>query len=543
MRLLNAHTLELREFIGDQIPPYAILSHTWGEEGVEVTFHDIQQPDRGKEKLGFRKLEKCCAQAVKDLLNWVWIDTCCIDKSSSAELSEAINSMYSWYEKAEVCYAYLIDVPPLDPVLIEKKFRNARWFQRGWCLQELIAPRVVEFYAWDWTEVGTKRSLESLIVKITGIFPIVLRDASIGLKGCNVAERMSWAAHRKTTREEDAAYCLLGIFGINMPLLYGEGSRAFVRLQEEILKQIEDYTLFLWRSPGINNFGGLLASSPDMFPGKVKLQGSQKIPYHEIEKFAPGSRNVMFPKSTNRSLKPPMVTSRGIQLTVFTKELEGEYLGRLIWLFSFCIQKQSRSLLCIYIGSRQRRKDVNRYEEPTYYRDQARDIVAIPPDELAQFKLKELYVAIKAPSDLPPERLWFSPASFTIRCVGAFRVLSLYPKHDFSFDQEKYLVKLEDIWNDERISVLFGRDPNDASKFAVVVQANKKAGSCYVVENATRDSISDLHSKSVLENNSDRCSLTMSNGVVVRVSIKVRNSHLILDVRCLTSEVAKRHPG
>ncbi|KAK3902002.1 heterokaryon incompatibility protein-domain-containing protein [Staphylotrichum tortipilum] len=259
MRLLNTTTLKLTEFTRD-VPPYAILSHTWGDE--EVTFQEIGLPERHKKK-GFRKIRWCCQQAKRDTLEWAWVDTCCIDKTSSAELSEAINSMYNWYREAQVCYVYLEDVPDLDADLDpgldsdaddeseaalrwDDRFRPARWFTRGWCLQELIAPGAVEFYSAGWREIGTKLSLCERISKITGIPSNVLLDPDSALEGCCLAQRMSWASARKTSRVEDEAYCLLGIFGVHMPLLYGEGERAFYRLQEEIIRQTEDYSFLLW---------------------------------------------------------------------------------------------------------------------------------------------------------------------------------------------------------------------------------------------------------------------------------------------------------
>ncbi|KIN07159.1 hypothetical protein OIDMADRAFT_64423, partial [Oidiodendron maius Zn] len=218
MRLLNTTSLELVEFFGEQVPQYAILSHTWEDE--EVSFQYIQDP-ACKGLRGFTKIAACCRQAREDELDWVWIDTCCIDKLSSSELSEAINSMYRWYVNAAVCYVYLFDVSPLDPFLDERRFAAARWFTRGWCLQELIAPRELEFYANDWTELGTKLSLKANLLKITSIPVSVLMGEELPSK-CLVAERMSWASKRTTTRIEDTAYCLLGIFNVNMPLLYGE---------------------------------------------------------------------------------------------------------------------------------------------------------------------------------------------------------------------------------------------------------------------------------------------------------------------------------
>ena len=236
MRLLHTETFELKEFLGDNIPEYAILSHTWDEE--EVTFQDMSAGLAKEKKLGWRKIQFCCKQAVQDGFSWAWIDTCCIDKTSSAELSESINSMYEWYKKSRICYVYLQDCYERKP------FSKSRWWTRGWTLQELIAPSCVWFYNANWEEIGSKRSMHRQVTRITGIDEDILTGGCIF--GCNVAVRMSWAADRETTRIEDEAYCLLGLFGVNMPLLYGEGKRAFKRLQEEILKVTEDYTLFTW---------------------------------------------------------------------------------------------------------------------------------------------------------------------------------------------------------------------------------------------------------------------------------------------------------
>ena len=157
--------------------------------------------------------------------------------------------MYRWYQQAEICYAYLSDIESAErnsPFWEATNFKNSKWFTRGWTLQELIAPRSVEFYASNWDELGTKSSRRDEISKITGIDVRILDGDDPAI--CNVAERLSWAASRKTKRIEDAAYCLLGLFQVHMPLLYGEGENALIRLQEEILKTTEDYTLLARRA-------------------------------------------------------------------------------------------------------------------------------------------------------------------------------------------------------------------------------------------------------------------------------------------------------
>ncbi|EUC43529.1 hypothetical protein COCMIDRAFT_50334, partial [Bipolaris oryzae ATCC 44560] len=237
MRLINCLTLELEEFFGSNIPPYAILSHTWGND--EVTFLDLPlYTPATQARAGYQKIEFTCKQAISDNLEYAWVDTCCIDNRSSSELSEAINSMFAWYRVARRCYAYLSDV--LEEGM-DEQFRTSRWFTRCWTLQELLAPIDVIFYNCNWHRLGRRSDHSELISGITGIDVDALRGRSARnydngdpFGAHCVAKRMSWASQRDTTRTEDMTYCLLGIFNINMPLLYGEGDRAFHRLQEEI---------------------------------------------------------------------------------------------------------------------------------------------------------------------------------------------------------------------------------------------------------------------------------------------------------------------
>ncbi|KAK0658043.1 heterokaryon incompatibility protein-domain-containing protein, partial [Cercophora newfieldiana] len=263
MRLINTKTLKITEFVGHQTPAYGILSHTW--EAGEATFRDAERLSVGSGQ-GFDKIRKVCEIARRDKLDFVWADTCCIDKSSSSELTEAINSMFQWYASAQVCYAYLADLKPTNH---NRSIGLCRWFTRGWTLQELIAPRAVRFYDQDWQYRGSRQDLSLFIQKATRIQENVLRSSINGelLPMIPVARRMSWAAGRETTRPEDIAYCLLGIFNVNMPLIYGEGARAFVRLQEEIIRQTSDLSIFLWKAkPGDQRmYRGILAESPEEF--------------------------------------------------------------------------------------------------------------------------------------------------------------------------------------------------------------------------------------------------------------------------------------
>ncbi|KAI1078697.1 HET-domain-containing protein [Whalleya microplaca] len=270
MRLLNTGTLELKEFYGDALPPYAILSHLW-VDGEEISFHDFTELSPSTTtKSGFHKIQSACDIAQKDGIAWIWIDTNCIDKASSAELTEAINSMYIWYQRSTVCYAYLHDVPDHDLGQDDalKQFRESQWFRRGWTLQELIGPRRLIFYSQSWKEIGdrSKTILTNEISAITGIETSLFQGLA-DLHEISVAKKMSWAAKRKTTRVEDIAYCLLGLFDVNMPLLYGEGPKAFIRLQEEIIKTSNDHTIFCWtKNRSVpRNWTSMLAPSPAAF--------------------------------------------------------------------------------------------------------------------------------------------------------------------------------------------------------------------------------------------------------------------------------------
>ncbi|EKJ76898.1 hypothetical protein FPSE_02896 [Fusarium pseudograminearum CS3096] len=244
MRLIDVTTLKMKEFFGKRIPPYAILSHRWGDNKDEVSFSDMK--NGSTKKVGMAKVLGCCEQAKKDEIKYIWIDTCCIDKGSSTELEEAINSMFQWYRKASVCYTYMSDVPKGDNIWDPaSKFCTSSWFQRGWTLQELLAPVESRFYDQEWNLIGTKADLSSEIGNITDI-PRKFLLGWADFRRASVAQRMSWAAKRKTKRIEDMAYCLLGIFNISMPMIYGEGAKAFERLQSKILVQTTDDSILAW---------------------------------------------------------------------------------------------------------------------------------------------------------------------------------------------------------------------------------------------------------------------------------------------------------
>jgi hypothetical protein len=338
MRLIDVDTLTIKSFSDNNVPEYAILSHTWGSD--EITYQEmslitrmrllssacdsqvtettqdaangygftnstlmlaaIEMLVRGnwspgssldglsEESLmrreGYAKIA-CSARKAKELgYEWIWIDTVCIDKTSSAELQESINTMYRWYKESSVCLVYLNDVEPVDTdeIIVDTQitrsaasnaFPSCRWASRGWTLQELVAPTSLRFYYQDWSLMGDKNEFVEELSSATGIPISVLETGEVS--EVSIAERMSWASKRQTTRLEDIAYCLLGIFDIQMPLLYGEGEKAFLRLQEEILKSTDDYSLFAWRAvpstssiqpaTSSSSYRGLLARSPSEF--------------------------------------------------------------------------------------------------------------------------------------------------------------------------------------------------------------------------------------------------------------------------------------
>ncbi|KAI7784327.1 HET-domain-containing protein [Diaporthe eres] len=283
MRLLNCRTRTLEVF-ADAVPCYAILSHTWEED--EVCFCDFNDPNIDHTSMkGWYKIDKSCEQALLDGLEYVWIDTVCIDKSSSAELSEAINSMFGWYCNPTLCYAYLSDLPAV-------KLRESRWFTRGWTLQEMIAPKEIKFYDKHWRSCGTKSGLICQLNEITGVDNMILLGGNLRL--ISVARIISWAAKRKTTRVEDMAYCLLGLFDISMPMLYGEGIKAFRRLQENIVKEYDDHSLFAWRATSAGDHAGLFAESPADFASSANI-----VP------------------CLGRLSEPAVVTSRGVRISAF----------------------------------------------------------------------------------------------------------------------------------------------------------------------------------------------------------------------------------
>ncbi|KAJ8116403.1 hypothetical protein OPT61_g2161 [Boeremia exigua] len=267
----------LIEFISDSIPAYAILSHVydvWSADDSEVSFTDLIQ-GTAKTRAGYRKLQFCADQAAKDGLQYFWIGSCCIDRSSYAELSEAINSMFFWCSHATHCYVYLSDVSTSSQHGTPAKqdwypaFTCSKWFSQGWTLQELLAPRLVEFFSADGLLLGDKISMLEEIHDITGI-PIKALQGT-PLADFSFAERASWMDHRQTVRQEEVVYALLGIFGVSLTPIYGEGRKtAFGRLWNKVHHLPHGHS----RSP-----------SPD----KSKVASSQYVRSAAVDPMAPAA--------------------------------------------------------------------------------------------------------------------------------------------------------------------------------------------------------------------------------------------------------------
>jgi hypothetical protein len=338
MRLINTATLQLEEFFDKDIPKYGILSHTWQQN--EVTLVDYDQRIHRKRKRiadeAVTKIRSCCRQAAEDGHGYVWIDTCCIDKKSSAELSEAINSMFRWYRDTQMCYVYFSDVtkqPSWEATA--DLMRKARWFTRGWTLQELLAPWYIKFYDCNWDFLGGRwrrvedggkhcfsspwhpfvrgtlqgdRTFPGLLADITNIDIGVLRTTA-SIDHTSVARRMSWAAHRVTTRKEDMAYCLLGLFDVNMPLLYGEGDKAFARLQAAIMASTDDHTLFAW------NYGIASTHSSRRDNGCLALSVSEFKNGHLLSRYNRDGSDTFFTTSHHS------LTNLGVHITLPVIEL------------------------------------------------------------------------------------------------------------------------------------------------------------------------------------------------------------------------------
>ncbi|KAK3319547.1 heterokaryon incompatibility protein-domain-containing protein [Cercophora scortea] len=399
MRLINTTDFSLREvYEPGSDYPYAILSHTWDEslddpQHREVTFQDIQTPERARMLSGWAKIEKTCelARAYDPPLRWAWIDTCCIDKSSSAELTEAINSMFRWYQQSTVCFAFLSDMPPAKPMSpmqgtsaqyqFHDSLPHCRWFTRGWTLQELLAPKTLDFYDSDWVRRGDKGSMTSELSRITKIDEQALKDQRTMFQ-VPVGRRMSWASSRSTKRVEDMAYCLLGIFDLNIPLIYGEGENAFARLQEALVRQSVDLSLFAWDSFGpmsFQAFHGMFATSPKQFANCHGRMTMQDAAYAEDQSLG----------MTNRGLE--LVTYLRSDLSSFQSD---RYVAHLNCFIS--IERPGSSTVRRGLGVRLVR---------TY-----KGFARCHPDGLCLVDLSRIYGSVVTPIGTAPDRIFIPPS-------------------------------------------------------------------------------------------------------------------------------------
>lgn len=475
MRLINTKTITVEDFWNDT-PVYAILSHTWETE--EVTLQEMQARNGCvKRKKGFKKIEKTCEQALADGFAYLWVDTCCIDKTSSSELSEAINSMYKWYQQAEVCYAYLMDVSATDNPFDEKsQFRRCKWFTRGWTLQELIAPLTVVFYDKDWVEIGTKSSLCKIITQITNISKQVLLVNHGG--EISIASRISWASNRETTRVEDMAYCLLGLFGINMPILYGEGEDAFTRLQREIIGTSDDQTIFAWvGGHGGAGAAGLLAKSP--------------------RDFAPSSQLSHIKVDKNRS--PYNITNVGLSIELPLQPVSEH-------------ANQYKALLNCTNGGSPVGIYLNKDKEGQYVRTRTTEIFIDALENQQRYKRERIYIKEPVPSRFDVTQ-WMQPRynyEFFIKTlpsaqVHGFAATQFYPTPSTSTDEWTELPKSQHrltIANSGSSGgILFESKSGRYERFVVMLGIHNFNVWCDIVTNVSQSDTIDTIAKSYYKDN------------------------------------------
>jgi hypothetical protein len=428
MRLINTKTLRLEEYFGDDIPKYAILSHTWGKDEITFQeFQDVQQEEKHGMKNGYLKILGTCTKALEYGLDYAWVDTCCIDKTSSSELTEAINSMFAWYAGCQRCFVYLSDVPTIDPLINDMEdweingrkvpkrgsiFAASLWFTRGWTLQELLAPEEVDFYDNSWKRFGSRSSLPHLLSVITRIdidvirMPYIMHSPTI-----SAATKMSWAAYRTTKRIEDRAYSLLGIFGVYLPLLYGEGNHAFERLQEEIIRGSNDESIF-----ASNWHGDLLPRSPEAF-----RDGARIVAWTETE------------SETFTSREPYSLTNMGLHIQL--PLLKGSQDGRFIGVLACRYQDDFRGPIGLDLSLASGRHNV-------YYVNHPRLLVV----NLAEYNLEETakFIYILQPNShvfTRMNRRSFVPTPQTqreskclIRNVSSFEICNLVPWDSWNKD-------------------------------------------------------------------------------------------------------------
>ncbi|KAG1818216.1 heterokaryon incompatibility protein-domain-containing protein [Suillus subaureus] len=229
---------------------YVMLSHRWGEN--EPLLHDIQDKVVYKLKAAgsLVKLQSFCKSARHAGYHWAWVDTCCIDQNNNVELQKSFNSMFVWYHHSALTTVYLSDVPPSAK---SGALAKSAWNTRGWTVPEFLASRVILFYQQDWMlylddrSPNHKESVEIMheLEDATGIDARVLVAFQPGMR--DARQKLQWVSTRVTTVPEDIAYSLFGIFGVALPILYGENAQnALGRLLQEIVARSGDITALDW---------------------------------------------------------------------------------------------------------------------------------------------------------------------------------------------------------------------------------------------------------------------------------------------------------
>ncbi|KAJ4416244.1 hypothetical protein N0V82_006848 [Gnomoniopsis sp. IMI 355080] len=387
---------------------------------------------------GLKKVIDAANLALSGGHEWIWIDTCCIDKTSSAELSEAINSMYRWYEDSVVCYVFLEDIlAPLnyDEKILEdwhfdndslrenqfhKMLSQSRWVTRGWTLQEVIAPHQVHFHSGDWALIGKKsnRVFQRALSNVTGI-DLGILSGQTTMAEISVANRMKWASRRQTTRSEDAAYCLMGIFAVNMPLLYGEGGqRSFIRLQEEILKATDDQSIFAWKLPAESNddktMFGLLANSPILFGN------------------APSTRTLSTEFQSATSV-PWTMTNKGLQVQLYIQPVgdssEEEYRA----ILDCCLEENENETMGAQLQGRSPSVRLRRLVGDQYTRIKARDCEWVPSALKGDSGGYESFFVKQNPSLVLPRLALCDSSRFKHRSNG-WHLRQVFPSIQWSED-------------------------------------------------------------------------------------------------------------
>nr|VWO95731.1 C-24(28) sterol reductase [Ganoderma boninense] len=478
MWLLSTDRAELHCFASPEDVPggYAILSHVWDKE------EQTSKTSKGSARMtsarnpnprdfASAKIRESCILAERHGYKWIWNDTCCIDKRSSSELSEAINSMYRYYSLAEVCYAYLRDVPNKESENWELAFHESLWHKRGWTLQELIAPDFLLFLSTDWNVLGTKTDLADKLEVITMVPATVLRK-EVELSGLSVAQRMSWAAGRETTRVEDEAYCLMGIFSINISTLYGESRHAFFRLQEEIMKKLVDTSLVAWgfstRSLDVNGGGSaldqedsnyyVLADSPHAFhtsnavsfsPPRAAITSHKRNSISSDPMVAAKSKTALSPQGAiptfsitpfgiNAHVQTFKVNPRTLIAILLCSVKEGRRQYPLGLVLTLCADSPDPSRPLYHTGCRdktsihilrlvrlpQNLDDLRIRDKPISLKWRNLYITHRPPRQAFQ-ALSRAKWTLESVSKMPPVWRGSTPMAFTFRdCYGGFLVLA-----------------------------------------------------------------------------------------------------------------------